>query len=807
MSFGAAQQQQTPQGETNTDPFAAPFSSGDEQFQAQRTQQPQEGLIDVFHRPAISFDLGPATHSRTPSMAVSQVVHNVHTVGGDPTTAVRIIDEANEDVYPYLMLTKGADSSMMPLVDMSKQVNVDMAPGVETTLQSMATSGLRTLVLGYRRLAQQDVDAFLPALEEANKAMGDRNRMVHDAYALIERQFTLIGATAVEDKLQEGVPETIDFFIRAKVVVWMLTGDKRETAVTIAGTSGIIDPVSTEEVIHIDVTGYPDEEKITAVAEKIRQAKLIIDSQAENTAVLVIDGVSLNAALQVDAKAMGLEPDCNFFDLGSKCRAAVCCRMTPLQKADVVRMFQTTTGHVALAIGDGANDVSMIQEAEIGIGIMGLEGAQAELASDFAIPRFRHLKRLMVVHGRYSVYRDATTVLYSVYKCIVIVIALAIFSGRSAFSGQAAFNSWFLSMYNSFYCQVQALALGIIDKDLPASLLESNPLLYTELSEKSTYFNPREWVLVIGEAGLIGAALSLTALTSLDANDLSREHTNSLADLGSIWFIAIIVVMDTAATLRFLRSWTYVTIGTMIFGYAVLLIFTFALCSITNFGGTSLYGVAEKIFVVFIFYAQILIAVAGFFVCASLLKAYVVDTVVYPATSANMAVERVVNPQRKVIKAQRALEEAQLEAEEQAIQAAAEDALLEARGFNYDDDDEDADGVAMEGDEDHFGEMPNPHEQQAVGPDPATGVLVVPQQQDRETTGSTDPTWSSAVANPSGQQPSPQPTMSPWLSNAASPAAGTRRLPPTSPLVPSESSASPEQQPFTPGMPPAAPIG
>jgi hypothetical protein len=79
--------------------------------------------------------------------------------------------------------------------------------------------------------------------------------------------------------------------------------------------------------------------------------------------------------------------------------------VTPLQKAKVVRLIKETSKEVCLSIGDGANDVGMIQEANVGVGIYGKEGNQAARASDFALHQFRHLKRLLCVHGRYSMIR------------------------------------------------------------------------------------------------------------------------------------------------------------------------------------------------------------------------------------------------------------------------------------------------------------------------------------------------------------------------------------------------------------------
>lgn len=134
-------------------------------------------------------------------------------------------------------------------------------------------------------------------------------------------------------------------------------------------------------------------------------------SQSGKNIALVIDGKTLVYILD---KRANLQE--SFLKLSSKCSSVLCCRATPLQKSYIVKIVKEELKMHTLAIGDGANDVSMIQTADVGIGISGQEGMQAVMASDFAISRFKYLERLLLVHGHWNYDRLARMVLYFFYK-------------------------------------------------------------------------------------------------------------------------------------------------------------------------------------------------------------------------------------------------------------------------------------------------------------------------------------------------------------------------------------------------------
>ncbi len=265
--------------------------------------------------------------------------------------------------------------------------------------------------------------------------MHNRDRLLADSFNNIERRLKLVGTTGIEDKLQDGVPESIDRLRRAGIVVWVLTGDKQETAIEIAYSCRLFssdmdviklnarsrDAAETTIKYHLEhikesiaARGGEEDESgsvITATEELSEVSSAAQKRPSKKTRALVIDGKTLIYILDRRANLQD-----SFLELASHCSSVLCCRATPLQKAYIVRIVKEELGMHTLAIGDGANDVSMIQTADVGVGISGQEGMQAVMASDFAISKFRFLERLLLVHGHWNYDRLARMVLYFFYK-------------------------------------------------------------------------------------------------------------------------------------------------------------------------------------------------------------------------------------------------------------------------------------------------------------------------------------------------------------------------------------------------------
>lgn len=287
-------------------------------------------------------------------------------------------------------------------------------PIVDTTLQHLeeyATEGLRTLCLAMREIPEEEFQQWWQIQEKASTTVsGNRAEELDKAAELIEHDFHLLGATAIEDKLQDGVPDTIHTLQEAGIKVWVLTGDRQETAINIGMSCKLISEDMSLLIIN--------EESAQATRDNIAKKLGAIRSQSSGgaeleTLALIIDGKSLTYALE-----KGLDKE--FLDLAVLCKAVICCRVSPLQKALVVKLVKRNLKALLLAIGDGANDVSMIQAAHVGVGISGVEGLQAARSADVAIGQFRYLRKLLLVHGAWSYQRISKVILYSFYKNIAL---------------------------------------------------------------------------------------------------------------------------------------------------------------------------------------------------------------------------------------------------------------------------------------------------------------------------------------------------------------------------------------------------
>uniref|UniRef100_A0AAY4DFW7 Phospholipid-transporting ATPase n=1 Tax=Denticeps clupeoides TaxID=299321 RepID=A0AAY4DFW7_9TELE len=271
----------------------------------------------------------------------------------------------------------------------------------------------------------------------------------------------LLGATAIEDKLQDKVPETIETLIKADIKIWILTGDKQETAINIGDPALIIRPLG----MSLQGTRETLSHHCGMLGDALHK---------ENDFALVIDGKTLKYALTFGARQY-------FMDLALSCKAVICCRVSPMQKSEVVEMVKKQVRVITLAIGDGANDVGMIQMAHVGVGISGKEGLQAANSSDYSIAQFKYLKNLLLVHGAWNYNRVAKCILYCFYKNIVLYIIEIWFAFVNGFSGQILFERWCIGLYNVIFTALPPLTLGIFER----SCRKENMLKYPELYKTS----------------------------------------------------------------------------------------------------------------------------------------------------------------------------------------------------------------------------------------------------------------------------------------------------------------------------------
>ena len=315
-----------------------------------------------------------------------------------------------------ILFCKGADSVIYARLQKGEQA--ELRKSTAEHLEMFAREGLRTLCIAQRQLSDEEYQKWSAEHDLAAAAVQDREDKLEAVSDTIERELTLLGGTAIEDRLQDGVPDSISLLAQAGIKLWVLTGDRVETAINIGFSCNLLGNDMDLIVFSIDDgdTARAEEELDkhllafgkTGSDEELKAAKKSHEPPAA-THALVIDGETLKLMLDDQLRQ-------KFLLLCKECKAVLCCRVSPSQKAAVVSLVKHTLGVMTLSIGDGANDVAMIQEADIGVGIAGEEGRQAVMSSDYAIGQFRYLTRLLLVHGRWDYRRMAETVANFFYK-------------------------------------------------------------------------------------------------------------------------------------------------------------------------------------------------------------------------------------------------------------------------------------------------------------------------------------------------------------------------------------------------------
>ena len=298
---------------------------------------------------------------------------------------------------------------------------------------------------------------------DAVTALVDRQEKIEAAADVIEQGLDLLGASAIEDKLQKGVPETIDKLRRANMKIWMLTGDKRETAINVAHSASICLPES--EIFVLDSVKGDLEVQLRGLVEELHTSTL--------HSVAVIDGHALT-----EMEANGTMSNI-FYSLIPTMDSVICCRASPAQKASLVRAIRCREPGLTLAIGDGANDIAMITASHVGVGISGKEGLQAARVADFSIAQFRFLQRLLLVHGRYNYIRTAKFILWTYYKEMFFYMVQALYQRYNGYSGSSLYENWSLTVLNTLFTSLCVIVPGMFEQDLKADTLLAVPELYT----------------------------------------------------------------------------------------------------------------------------------------------------------------------------------------------------------------------------------------------------------------------------------------------------------------------------------------
>nr|CCC91063.1 putative phospholipid-translocating P-type ATPase (flippase) [Trypanosoma congolense IL3000] len=550
--------------------------------------------------------------SRTADAAVLDVngvretwrIHHVfHFTSEFKTMGIIVEDEKDGTIY---YLVKGADDRILemsledsPFYATEDSENVGMISFVRcvnSEVEHYAMNGLRTLLVAQKKLTQEELQNFLRDAREAEFSMDDRKNKVKNVRLAMENSVHVLGVTAIEDKLQEYVPETVSNLMQAGIKVWMLTGDKVQTAEQIAVTCSLCSPRDRFLRLTAEELGANDmwEDRMTHLLDIASGEKDFVDpnlwrvvnsdvscgdsnpsvarsgnmggSSGDDTQIIVDSSLSnpLSTAFPYVLLVEGGLVLQRILDtpellellikLSAKCSSVICARTTPRQKAAVARLV-CSRGFLTLAVGDGGNDVAMIQEAHVGVGISGKEGRQAVRASDFSISRFSDLRSLLFVHGQLAYTRTAFVIKYSFYKSVLIGFVQLVHNICDGYvSGGSFWDSLGLTLWNGLYSLPQTL-LYCLDRKVPRTVLEMNPRVYN-FTRSGFDLSGQEFFFAFVFRGVVHAVLVYILVLNMLGSNFVHPGSGSEASRDVAFSVAYTVLIFLQVLIMILESHT-----------------------------------------------------------------------------------------------------------------------------------------------------------------------------------------------------------------------------------------------------------
>uniref|UniRef100_A0A060SZE9 Phospholipid-transporting ATPase n=1 Tax=Blastobotrys adeninivorans TaxID=409370 RepID=A0A060SZE9_BLAAD len=409
-----------------------------------------------------------------------------------------IVKLRENDRERILLICKGADSVIYSRLKEGEQHELREETALH--LEQFAQEGLRTLCIAQRELSAKEYNEWNARHEVATTALTNREEQMEEVADSIERELTLLGGTAIEDRLQDGVPQSIALLGEAGIKLWVLTGDKVETAINIGFSCNLLE--NSMELLVLRVEDGQKSSVSDLISQYLEQYFHMSGSQEELIAAksdhsppspqyaVIIDGDTLKLALDDEVRV-------KFLLLCKQCKSVLCCRVSPAQKAAVVHLVKSTLGVMTLSIGDGANDVAMIQEADVGVGIAGEEGRQAVMSSDYAIGQFRFLSRLLLVHGRWSYKRLAEMIPNFFYKNVVFTLSLFWYGIFSSFDGTYLFDYTYVMFFNLAFTSLPVIFMGFLDQDVDDRISLAIPQLYQRGILRKEWGQTKFWVYMV----------------------------------------------------------------------------------------------------------------------------------------------------------------------------------------------------------------------------------------------------------------------------------------------------------------------
>ena len=428
-----------------------PGEGGDEEYQA---SSPDEIALVKFAK-TIGIDLHERNEQTIKIVNANNEVEEYEILENFPFSSARkrmgiVLRNVQKDFLLFYL--KGAESVI------GKFVSTDEKEFIDETCNDLASTGLRTLVLSQKLLPKKEYEAFCKSYKQASESLDNRDEEIEKAISLLECNMELLCITGVEDMLQDNVASSIENIRNAGIKVWMLTGDKVETATCIAVSTKLKQFKEASSILYI--RGDTSKEAIETKIARFNK---------EFNDIIIIDGDCLETAIH--------ECDKVFFEVAMQAKAVACCRCSPTQKALVVRKMKEVTMKRCAAIGDGGNDVSMIVEAHLGIGIVGKEGKQASLAADYSITQFDRINGLFFWHGRKSYKNTATICHFVIHRGLIISFIQYIFSIIVYGLSIPIYNGMLILGYTLVYTALPVISL-LLDEDVPVDLAMRFPILY-----------------------------------------------------------------------------------------------------------------------------------------------------------------------------------------------------------------------------------------------------------------------------------------------------------------------------------------
>ena len=512
---------------------------------------------------------------------------------------------------------KGADMEIIKRLSI-KEKKKHRFKLLSTELDNFSKFGYRTLMVACKIIKETDYRSWIDKIRKIEK-FKDNNKIMEKLYDIIECDFELLGGTVLEDKLQNKVPETISSLKMADIRIWVLTGDKMDTVENIGVSCNLLsydekmfkicilpksdeeeDQDSTKEITNffsefktfLELTVLRNQNKNNLKIFSSNNSKKdscekssgsASDLNSEYLSKIKENNLMKNFSIIIESPLLnGLFRDEElterFLTIAQYATTVMCCRASPYQKSQVVQKIKKFNPKaVTLAIGDGRNDISMIMEANIGIGIFGEEGTSAAQAADFAIGEFKLLKRLLFFHGRINMNRISKMIIYFFYKNFIFTMTQYFFAFYNLSSGQTLMDDWYITCYNLVFTAFPLFVAALTDIDVKEEdskeCKESMPFLYKESRDTNKYFTLNRFIFTVSRSIFL-SAVTFILCSSTSIMDIKGNNSNIwYLSLKNYFCILIVITINLFIEVKFIVYYLPIVVFVTTFVLFILFLF------------------------------------------------------------------------------------------------------------------------------------------------------------------------------------------------------------------------------------------